>query len=287
VPTDKKFTGQRLDGTGLYYYGARYYDPSIGRFISPDVYVQNFTNPQTLNRYTYALNNPLRYTDPTGWWTFGIGFNLNFGAGAGGSGSVTIVFDGHGGIAIVSSGGGGGYAGVGGSLTVQGQWTNADRVQDLAGVCVQTGGSVGVGIFGGGAEWVAAKNYQGVNFGGGLSAGLAPVEMHSNIEYGKVTTLRDTQPKTSSQSEPQLPSTSAPVTTALPVLAAPFTATLTQLNNSAFSVGASEYQQLINQAFNSVYANLGANQMVGWSSELGYHAVDTSSSEYQSYYYWW
>jgi RHS repeat-associated protein len=34
VPTDKKFTGQRLDGTGLYYYEARYYDPTIGMFAS-------------------------------------------------------------------------------------------------------------------------------------------------------------------------------------------------------------------------------------------------------------
>ncbi|MDD5702809.1 MAG: hypothetical protein PHU23_12260 [Dehalococcoidales bacterium] len=34
--TDKLFTGQRLDDTGLYYYGARYYDPTIGGFISPD-----------------------------------------------------------------------------------------------------------------------------------------------------------------------------------------------------------------------------------------------------------
>jgi RHS repeat-associated protein len=33
VPTDKLFTGQRLDDTGLYYYNARYYDPTIGRFI--------------------------------------------------------------------------------------------------------------------------------------------------------------------------------------------------------------------------------------------------------------
>ena len=66
--TDKKFTGQRLDGTGLYYYGARYYDASTGRFISPDATGQDLNNPQTLNRYTYCLNNPLNRNDPTGHW---------------------------------------------------------------------------------------------------------------------------------------------------------------------------------------------------------------------------
>lgn len=64
--TDILFTGQRLDGSGLYYYGARYYDPSIGRFISADVIIQNMSNPQSLNRYSYCTNNPLKYTDPTG-----------------------------------------------------------------------------------------------------------------------------------------------------------------------------------------------------------------------------
>ena len=54
--TDKLFTGQRLDDTGLYYYGARYYDPTIGRFISPDTVVPDFTNPQAYNRYSYVLN---------------------------------------------------------------------------------------------------------------------------------------------------------------------------------------------------------------------------------------
>ena len=66
LPTNKLFTGQRSDNTGLYYYGARYYDPEIGRFISADTIVPNPSNPQSLNRYSYCLNNPLKYTDPTG-----------------------------------------------------------------------------------------------------------------------------------------------------------------------------------------------------------------------------
>ncbi len=70
--TDKLFTGQRLDDTGLYYYGARYYDPTIGRFISADPVIKSL-NPQNFNRYSYVLNNPLKYIDPPGyvWTTFG------------------------------------------------------------------------------------------------------------------------------------------------------------------------------------------------------------------------
>jgi RHS repeat-associated protein len=67
--TEATFTGQRRDvGTGLYHYGARYYDSTIGRFIQPDTIVPQPGNPQSLNRYSYVLNNPLRYTDPTGRW---------------------------------------------------------------------------------------------------------------------------------------------------------------------------------------------------------------------------
>jgi RHS repeat-associated protein len=67
-----KFTGQEEDSeTGLYYYGARYYDPVLGRFISADTIVPDFSNPQSLNRYSYVLNNPLKYTDPTGHFNYG------------------------------------------------------------------------------------------------------------------------------------------------------------------------------------------------------------------------
>lgn len=75
------FTGKQLDEeTGLYYYGARYYNPLIGRFITPDTIVQAPNNPQTLNRYTYCNNNPVNLIDPTGhsWWKkFWKGFTQN------------------------------------------------------------------------------------------------------------------------------------------------------------------------------------------------------------------
>ena len=65
--TDRLYTGQRFDAaTGLYYYNARYYDPTIGRFVSPDLLVPNAGDPQVWNRYAYVLNNPLRFTDPSG-----------------------------------------------------------------------------------------------------------------------------------------------------------------------------------------------------------------------------
>jgi RHS repeat-associated protein len=60
------FTGKEQDVTGFYYYGARYYDPEIGRFLTGDPLKGERREPQTLNRYAYCLNNPLKYIDPTG-----------------------------------------------------------------------------------------------------------------------------------------------------------------------------------------------------------------------------
>ena len=66
LATDMMFTGQRLDGTGLYFYNGRMYDPVIVRFISPDTIVPDLANPQALNLYSYCVNNPLKYVDPSG-----------------------------------------------------------------------------------------------------------------------------------------------------------------------------------------------------------------------------
>ena len=61
------FTGKEQDQTGLYYYGARFYDPLVGRFISPDTTVPGGgKDSQQVDRYGYSRNNPIRYFDPTG-----------------------------------------------------------------------------------------------------------------------------------------------------------------------------------------------------------------------------
>ncbi len=69
LPTGYTFTGQLDSGLGLMYYEARFYDGALGRFIQPDTIVPEPGNPQALNRYSYVLNNPLRYTDPTGMFS--------------------------------------------------------------------------------------------------------------------------------------------------------------------------------------------------------------------------
>ena len=67
VSMSHKYTSQEYDfETGLYYYGARYYNPSLGKFISADTTVPDPENPQAFNRYSYTYNNPLIYKDPSG-----------------------------------------------------------------------------------------------------------------------------------------------------------------------------------------------------------------------------
>ena len=63
---DYLFTGKEQDPTGLYYYGARHYDPDLGRFLTRDPYSGKLVNPQSLNQYTYCYNNPLLFVDPDG-----------------------------------------------------------------------------------------------------------------------------------------------------------------------------------------------------------------------------
>jgi RHS repeat-associated protein len=66
LPTDYRFTGQRDTGLGLYHMGARFYDAYLARWLSADTIVPEPGNPQSLNRYSWVLGNPLNAVDPGG-----------------------------------------------------------------------------------------------------------------------------------------------------------------------------------------------------------------------------
>jgi RHS repeat-associated protein len=70
-PGHREFTGQEtIPFVSLVNLSGRVYDPTLGRFLTPDPNVQFIADPQSFNRYSYVLNNPLRYIDPTGYWSF-------------------------------------------------------------------------------------------------------------------------------------------------------------------------------------------------------------------------
>jgi RHS repeat-associated protein len=67
LPTDYRFTGQRKEQSlGIYAMGARWYDPSLNRWLSADTLVPDSNDPPSFNRYSWVRNNPLIYVDPTG-----------------------------------------------------------------------------------------------------------------------------------------------------------------------------------------------------------------------------
>ncbi|WP_426749763.1 RHS repeat-associated core domain-containing protein [Myxococcus sp. Y35] len=124
------FTGHEgRDDGGFTFMRGRMYDPSVGRFISPDPIVQAPFMLADLNRYSYAWNNPVSVTDPTGLceegeWsgpgTRGTGGGISIrapggwgcGSGSGGGGSSDPLIPEHGGDSGPGSGGGGGNGGA-------------------------------------------------------------------------------------------------------------------------------------------------------------------------------
>lgn len=138
---DPRYTGQEYDiETGLYYYKARYYNPTLGRFIQADTVVPDARNYQAYNRYAYAANNPLKYTDPSGHSFWGW-FKKLFAAFIGALIGVLVT--------IASAGA---LAGVGFALTkvtlslTLGQWMLAGAIGGLVGGAIT--GAINGGIKG-------------------------------------------------------------------------------------------------------------------------------------------
>jgi RHS repeat-associated protein len=190
------YTGKRLDKeTGLYYYGARYYDPALGKFITPDTIIPQPSNPQSLNRYSYTDNNPINYTDPTGHFKWKWSNFLKAAAGVC-LGVVATMVLGPGGLALVGSTMAAMIGGaVGGALTggLQGGWKGA-LIGAAMGGALGGLGSWGMGIAQ--AHQMAGQYMAGMliagaavaaatdsldSFAGGLAGGLAGLAIGNSI----------------------------------------------------------------------------------------------------------
>ena len=67
TPTTYRYTGQREQSQlSIYFYGARWYDPALSRFLSPDSIIPGAGNSQAWDKFAYALNSPVNFIDPTG-----------------------------------------------------------------------------------------------------------------------------------------------------------------------------------------------------------------------------
>lgn len=67
--TPRGFTGhEQVDSADIIHMNGRIYDPTLGRFLQADPHIQAPSNSQSYNRYSYVLNNPLSYTDPSGYF---------------------------------------------------------------------------------------------------------------------------------------------------------------------------------------------------------------------------
>jgi RHS repeat-associated protein len=93
--TSRGYTGhEHIDETCLINMNGRVYDPLVGLFISPDPLIQEPFNPLSYNRYSYVQNNPLQYTDPSGYlyeWDWSMIEREEDGGGSGGGG--LLYFD--------------------------------------------------------------------------------------------------------------------------------------------------------------------------------------------------
>lgn len=167
---DRGYTGhEHLPLFDVINMNARLYDPAIGRFLSPDPFVQASDFSQNYNRYSYCMNNPLVYKDKNGEWA-----NIVIGAIIGGFTNLMMNIDN-----VDNAGQFFGYFGVGAAAGALGGWAGG-AVSSALGAASTFGGAIANGALSGGAAGLSsgfvggAGNawIGGANFGQGLHAGI-------------------------------------------------------------------------------------------------------------------
>ncbi|NEU84375.1 hypothetical protein G1O98_36695 [Nostoc sp. UIC10630] len=154
------FAGEQRDAaTGLDYLRARYYDSSLGRFISKDEFPGYLNDPYSQHDYQYAHANPVRYTDPSGYFTLGdamaavtlagqlatfsgIGFGVGYIAGAAANGASGEEI-----LGMFGEWGAGFASGVsGGFLTDVYEFTTGQKIEPKHAMLYNAGNVTGIGV---------------------------------------------------------------------------------------------------------------------------------------------
>lgn len=192
------YTGhEMLPEYGLINMNGRMYDPTNGRMLRPDNYIQDPLNPQNYNRYSYCWNNPLKYTDPSGdfiTWNFSpgggsiginftpigvpLGFGFNFGVGP----NASLGVYGEAGVRV--GGTGFGYSSV---VSQSFDYSITDRSWTTT-TTASASASIGFFNFGGSASF--AYNFKqkqltpGWSIYGGLGVGNSDGGVGAYVSYG-------------------------------------------------------------------------------------------------------
>ncbi len=202
VPHEKthhRFTGQYLDDdTGLYYFGARYYDPGLGRFVTADpLYIREpekcLTSPLECSLYNYARNNPVKYIDPNGTDSVQggveaslmaiLGFRVEFGYAEATSNSGESSWGFYGTISGTYE------TDLGATFFGKGTYTpEAQKVSDLRGWGTSggVGGSLEVAMIpaGGSAEYGRSDSgLDSLSAAGGLALTASPISFNVDRSY--------------------------------------------------------------------------------------------------------
>ncbi|NIZ41033.1 RHS repeat-associated core domain-containing protein [Entomospira entomophila] len=197
--------------TGLIYANARYLDPKTSRWMSSDPAMGDYLStsedapaggvftPLNLQTYHYAGNNPIKYVDPTGEWTFRVGITGSAGAGNGVTGGAGVVFgrseEKGWQVGVYVTGGGGSAVGISASAGIEGGYAGGDNVNisDLDGASMSVGGSaVVVGL-----DVSTSLDGSGImEVSGNASIGVGtPVEGHANLTVTKTASMSTTDLK--------------------------------------------------------------------------------------------
>ena len=217
-----RYRGYYYDNeTGFYYLNSRYYDPSVGRFLNADGYINANGDLIGFNMFAYCGNNPVNASDPLGRWyikdgikwltknvmkpvtdsvqkamgklgnaTHSAGVAVSAAFGGGISGTIGLATDNQGNVGFVAS-----WsilaASPNASVSVYRSFTNAPSIKNLEGISVVAGGSVdvyGVSI-GGEFTSFADTDTNDIYVGGAVSAGVGapiPIEVHGGVNNARV-----------------------------------------------------------------------------------------------------